>query len=61
MQQPISEQKGERLAEEIGAWKYVECSALTQAGLKQVFDQAIRCVLKDKEKKPKKKANCVIL
>ena len=61
MQQPVSEQKGERLAEEIGAWKYVECSALTQHGLKQVFDQAIRCVLKAKEKKPKKKANCVIL
>ena len=61
MQQPVSEQKGNQLAQEIGAWKYVECSALTQGGLKQVFDTAIRCV-KDNDKKPKKKANkCVIL
>lgn len=44
-QKPISNEQGERLAKELRAVKYVECSALTQKGLKNVFDEAILAAL----------------
>ena len=42
---PISSDEGLQLASNIGAHRYVECSALTQKGLKTVYDEAVRTVL----------------
>ena len=48
------------MAKDVGAVKYLECSALTQKGLKTVFDEAIRAVLCPAPK-PKQKRICKIL
>ncbi|KAL6077204.1 Rho GTPase protein rac1 [Balamuthia mandrillaris] len=40
---PITSEQGREMMEEIGAYAYCECSAMTQKGLKNVFDEAARC------------------
>lgn len=40
----ITPSDGERLAKEVGAAAYVECSAKTMKGVNDVFDRAVRCV-----------------
>jgi len=67
-QTPITYEQGLEMGNEIGAVKYMECSALTQRGLKAAFDEAIRTVIhpameneKKKGKKHGKKAKCALL
>ena len=58
-QSPLPQEVGEKLARELRAVRYVECSALTQKGLKNVFDEAILAALEPPE--PPKKRKCLIL
>ena len=58
-ERPVTYEEGVRVAKKIGAFKYVECSALNQEGLKDVFDEAILTVLN--KPKYKNSKDCVIL
>jgi GTPase SAR1 family protein len=55
----VTAQAAEQQRASIGAVKTLECSALTQEGLKGVFDEAIRAAMNKTTKKKKKK--CLIL
>jgi len=58
---PVAVQAAQQMAAQIGAVNCLSCSALTQEGLKNVFDESIRAALK-KSKTPKKsKGGCAIL
>ncbi|CAI6082326.1 unnamed protein product [Clonostachys chloroleuca] len=58
---PVRREDGERMAKELGAVKYVECSALTQYKLKDVFDEAIVAALEPPQPPKKKSHKCMIL
>ena len=60
-QSPVTEEQGKAMASKIRAVKYLECSALSQEGLKKVFDEAIRTALRPPKMEVKKKAGCSIL
>ncbi len=41
----VSSEEGRQKASEIGSLRYLECSAKTQEGLHEVFNEAIRAVV----------------
>ena len=56
---------GQRLASELGAHMYLECSALTHDGVDAVFEEVVRCAhahtQKASAKKRKKKGKRCVL
>lgn len=56
----ITYPEGLSRAKQIGALRYIECSARTQKGLKNVFEDAVRMVLYPPPKPPRR-SKCVIL
>jgi len=62
---PITHDQGGQMQKDINSVKYIECSALTQKGLKELFDEACRAVLNPvvNTKKTQKKSGggCVVM
>jgi Ras-related C3 botulinum toxin substrate 1 len=54
----ITNAEGQKLAKEIGAAAYVECSSLTQDNLSNVFAEAIKASLAKIQKEQEKVASC---
>jgi len=58
-QKPVTPEQGEEVRKKIGAYKYLECSAKTNQGVREVFESATRAALLTRGGKKSKK--CLIL
>ncbi|CAG9317431.1 unnamed protein product [Blepharisma stoltei] len=54
-QEPAPDNRAQHLCAEVGFYSWLPCSALTQEGLKQVFDEAIKVCLKKNSPMVRKK------
>jgi len=59
-QRPVTTEEGMGVAQRIGAYKYLECSAKTGEGVREVFEHATRAALVN-NKKRKNSHNCMVL
>lgn len=57
-QEPVSTERGREMADKINAFAYLECSAKTKDGVREVFEMATRAALQVKKKS---KSKCVLL
>jgi len=57
-QEPVKQEEGRSMAEKIGAFNYLECSAKTKDGVRGVFETATRAALQVKKRKRQK---CIVL
>ena len=51
-QEPVKTEQGKSLANKIGAYAYLECSAKTREGVNEVFETATRAAMLKKKIKP---------
>ena len=54
-------EQGEKLARDLGASGYKECSALTQRGLKELFDEVTQVATRPRKNKQEKKSCCLLM
>lgn len=59
-QKPVTPEEGEEVRKKIGAYKYLECSAKTNEGVREVFEHATRAALLQR-KGGSKKHKCLVL
>ncbi|CAJ0752664.1 12310_t:CDS:2, partial [Entrophospora sp. SA101] len=50
-QRPVTTEEGMGVAQRIGAYKYLECSAKTGEGVREVFEHATRAALLTNKKR----------
>ena len=50
-QEPVKSMEGSAMAEKISAYAYLECSAKTKEGVREVFECATKAALQQKKKK----------
>jgi Ras family protein A len=58
-QEPVKTEDGRQMSEKISAWAFLECSAKTKDGVREVFETATRAALQTKKKK--RKGKCLVL
>ncbi|NXQ68907.1 RHOA protein, partial [Quiscalus mexicanus] len=59
LQEPVKPEEGRDMANRIGAFGYMECSAKTKDGVREVFEMATRAALQ--ARRGKKKSGCLLL
>ena len=59
MQEPVKAEEGRDMAGRISAFGYLECSAKTKDGVREVFEMATRAALQ--VRKRKKRSGCTLL
>ena len=57
-QEPVKPEEGRGMAEKINAFAYLECSAKTKEGVREVFETATRAAL---QVKPRKRKKCSLM
>ena len=61
-QEPVTPEEGYEVAQKIGAHAYLECSAKTKEGVREVFETATSAALRVKQRGRKKcKVRCSVL
>ncbi|XP_036620017.1 transforming protein RhoA-like isoform X1 [Trichosurus vulpecula] len=58
-QEPLKPEEGRDMANRIGAFAYMECSAKTKDGVREVFEMATRAALQ--VRRGRKKTECLVL
>ena len=53
-QEPVKAEEGRAMADKINAFAYLECSAKSKEGVREVFETATKAALQVKKKKSKK-------
>lgn len=60
-QHPVTTSEGQAVAEKINAYMYLECSAKTNEGVKEIFEHATRAALLSNTKKKKFNSRCILI